>query len=106
MKRDERGVTPQSEDFSAWYNEVGLKAGLVDRGPAKGTMVMRPYGYRMWELFQSEIDRRIKDTGHENAYFPLLIPESYLRREAEQWKGFPRNWRWSPMPAGRNSRNR
>ncbi|NRQ30487.1 proline--tRNA ligase [Nonomuraea sp. NN258] len=88
MARDERGVTPQSEDFSAWYNELVAKAQLVDRGPAKGTMVIRPYGYRLWELLQGELDRRIKDTGHENAYFPLLIPESYLRREAEHVEGF------------------
>ncbi|WP_225878547.1 proline--tRNA ligase [Spongiactinospora rosea] len=88
MARDERGVTPQSEDFSAWYNELVAKAQLVDRGPAKGTMIIRPYGYRLWELLQAELDRRIKDTGHENAYFPLLIPESYLRREAEHVEGF------------------
>ncbi|KAF0962661.1 proline--tRNA ligase [Rhodococcus sp. T7] len=88
MARDERGVIAQSEDFAAWYNEVVFKAGLVDRGPAKGTMVIRPYGYRLWELLQSELDRRIKDTGHENAYFPLLIPESYLGREAEHVEGF------------------
>ncbi|WP_246643905.1 proline--tRNA ligase [Nonomuraea ceibae] len=88
MGRDERGVTPQSEDFSAWYNELVAKAQLVDRGPAKGTMVIRPYGYRLWELLQGELDRRIKDTGHENAYFPLLIPESYLQREAQHVEGF------------------
>jgi prolyl-tRNA synthetase len=83
MARDERGVTPQSEDFSSWYNELVTKAQLVEHGPAKGTMVIRPYGYRIWELLQAALDQRIKDTGHENAYFPLLIPESYLKREAE-----------------------
>ncbi|MEV4895147.1 proline--tRNA ligase [Nonomuraea sp. NPDC055795] len=88
MGRDERGVTPQSEDFSAWYNELVAKAQLVDRGPAKGTMVIRPYGYRLWELLQGELDQRIRDTGHENAYFPLLIPESYLQREAQHVEGF------------------
>ncbi len=88
MARDERGVTPQSEDFSSWYNELITKAQLVERGPAKGTMVIRPYGYRVWELIQAELDRRIKDTGHENAYFPLLIPESYFKREAEHVEGF------------------
>jgi prolyl-tRNA synthetase len=87
-RNDDQGVTPQAEDFSAWYNELVGKAQLVDRGPAKGTMVIRPYGYRIWELLQSELDTRIKDTGHENAYFPLLIPESYLRREAEHVEGF------------------
>jgi len=81
-------VTPQSEDFSAWYNELVFKAELVDRGPVRGTMVIRPYGYRIWELLQADIDRRIKETGHVNAYFPLLIPESYLKREAEHVEGF------------------
>jgi prolyl-tRNA synthetase len=81
-------VTPQSEDFSAWYNELVFKAELVDRGPAKGTMVIRPYGYRLWELIQADLDRRIKETGHQNAYFPLLIPQSYLQREAEHVEGF------------------
>jgi prolyl-tRNA synthetase len=88
MARDERGVTPQSEDFSSWYNELVTKAQLAERGPVKGTMVIRPYGYRIWELLQAELDQRIKDTGHENAYFPLLIPESYLKREAEHVEGF------------------
>ena len=88
MVRDERAVTPQSEDFSSWYNELVTKAQLAERGPVKGTMVIRPYGYRIWELLQAELDRRIKDTGHDNAYFPLLIPESYLRREAEHVEGF------------------
>jgi prolyl-tRNA synthetase len=88
MARDERGVTPQSEDFSSWYNELVTKAQLVERGPARGTMVIRPYGYRIWELLQAELDQRIKDTGHENAYFPLFIPESYLKREAEHVEGF------------------
>jgi prolyl-tRNA synthetase len=88
MARGERGVTPQSEDFSAWYNELVIKAELVERGPAKGTMIIRPYGYRIWELIQAELDARIKETGHQNAYFPLFIPESYLRREAEHVEGF------------------
>ncbi|MGO8876491.1 MAG: proline--tRNA ligase [Acidimicrobiales bacterium] len=87
-KRNERSVTPQSEDFSAWYNELVLKAELADRGPVRGTMVMRPYGYRIWELIQADLDARIKETGHENAYFPLLIPQSHLQREAEHVEGF------------------
>ena len=81
-------MTPQSEDFSAWYNELVIKAELVDRGPVRGTMVIRPYGYRIWELLQADLDRRIKETGHENAYFPLLIPQSYLEREADHVEGF------------------
>jgi prolyl-tRNA synthetase len=87
-RNDERGITPQSEDFSAWYNELVLRAELADRGPVRGTMVIRPYGYRIWELIQSELDQRIKATGHENAYFPIFIPEGHLRREAEHIEGF------------------
>ncbi|HXZ83202.1 MAG TPA: proline--tRNA ligase [Acidimicrobiales bacterium] len=87
-KPNERGITPQSEDFSAWYNELVVRAELADHGPVRGTMVIRPYGYRIWELLSAELDRHIKATGHENAYFPLLIPESHLRREAEHVEGF------------------
>jgi len=85
---NDQGVTPQSEDFSAWYNELVLRAELADRGPVRGTMIIRPYGYGIWELLQRELDDRIKATGHENAYFPLLIPQSYLTREAEHVEGF------------------
>jgi prolyl-tRNA synthetase len=88
MARDERGLPPPDEDFSAWYNDLVIRAELVDRGPVRGTMVIRPYGYRIWELLQADLDRRIKETGHVNAYFPLLIPESFLRREAEHVAGF------------------
>jgi prolyl-tRNA synthetase len=87
-RTNERGVTPQSEDFSAWYNELCVRAELADRGPVRGTMIIRPYGYRIWELIQADLDRRIKETGHDNAYFPLFIPESYLKREAEHVEGF------------------
>jgi prolyl-tRNA synthetase len=87
-KKHDLGVTPMSEDVSAWYNELVFKAELADRGPAKGTMVIRPYGFQIWELLQSQLDQRFKDTGHVNAMFPLFIPESYLRREAEHVEGF------------------
>jgi prolyl-tRNA synthetase len=88
MADGHRGITPQRDDFSAWYNELVTRASLVDRGPVRGTMVIRPYGYRIWELLQADLDQRIKATGHQNAYFPLLIPESYLAREAEHIEGF------------------
>jgi len=88
MARDEHSVTPQSQDFSAWYNDVVFRAELVDRGPVRGSMVIRPYGYRIWELLQADLDGRIKATGHQNAYFPLLIPQSYMAREAEHVEGF------------------
>jgi prolyl-tRNA synthetase len=88
VARDERSVPPQSEDFAAWYNDVVFRAELVDRGPVRGSMVIRPYGYRIWELLQADLDQRIKATGHQNAYFPLLIPQSYMQREAEHVEGF------------------
>jgi prolyl-tRNA synthetase len=88
MARDERSVTPQSEDFAAWYNDVVFRAELVERGPVRGSMVIRPYGYRIWELLQADLDGRIKGTGHQNAYFPLLFPQSYMEREAEHVEGF------------------
>ena len=76
------------EDFSRWYQDTVAKAELADRGPVKGTMVIRPYGYRVWELIQAQLDQMFKDTGHENAYFPLFIPLSYLQKEAEHVEGF------------------
>ncbi|MDP9019769.1 MAG: proline--tRNA ligase [Actinomycetota bacterium] len=81
-------LTPQGEDFPRWYQDVVGKAELADNGPVRGTMVIRPYAYAMWERMQAEVDRRIKATGARNAYFPLFIPESYLRREAEHVEGF------------------
>ena len=87
-KKSDLGVTPLSEDVSAWYNELVLKAELADRGPVKGTMIIRPYGFGIWELVQSQLDQRFKDTGHVNASFPLFIPMSYLEREAEHVEGF------------------
>jgi prolyl-tRNA synthetase len=81
-------VTPRAEDFPRWYQDVVAKAELADNGPVRGTMVIRPYAYALWEHLQAELDRRIKATGARNAYFPLFIPESYLRREAEHVEGF------------------
>jgi prolyl-tRNA synthetase len=81
-------VTDPSEDFPRWYQDVLAKAELAEGGPARGTMVIRPYGYAIWEHIQAEIDARIKRAGAENVYFPLLIPESYINREAEHVEGF------------------
>src|SRR5438094_8097672 len=81
-------LTPQSEDFPRWYQDIVAKAELADNGPVRGTMVIRPYGYAIWEHMQAELDQRIKATGAQNAYFPLFIPESYLRKEAEHVEGF------------------
>jgi prolyl-tRNA synthetase len=81
-------LTSRSEDFPKWYQDVVAKAELAENGPVRGTMVIRPYGYAIWERMQAELDRRIKEAGAQNAYFPLFIPESYLRREAEHVEGF------------------
>ena len=81
-------LTPQAEDFPRWYQDVVAKAEMADNGPVRGTMVIRPYGYAIWERIQGEIDARIKAAGAQNAYFPLFIPESYLSKEAEHVEGF------------------
>ena len=81
-------IVSRAEDFPRWYQEVIARAEMADNGPVRGTMVIRPWGYGIWELVQAELDRRIKEAGAENAYFPLFIPESYLSLEAEHVEGF------------------
>ncbi|MFT2018991.1 proline--tRNA ligase [Streptomyces sp. 796.1] len=81
-------LTPQADDFPRWYQDLINKAELADNGPVRGTMVIRPYGYGLWERMQRELDDRIKAAGAANAYFPLFIPQSYLTREAEHVEGF------------------
>jgi prolyl-tRNA synthetase len=81
-------LTPRADDFPQWYQEVVAKAALAESGPARGTMVIRPYGYGLWERMQAEMDARIKASGAENVYMPLFIPESYLKREAQHVEGF------------------
>ena len=83
-----KGLTPQGDDFSAWYNEVVRAAELASHSPVRGCMVIRPYGYRIWELIQAGLDGMFKATGHENAYFPLFLPKSALDREADHVEGF------------------
>ena len=87
-------ITPQSEDFSRWYLDVVRRAELADYSPVKGCMVIRPYGYAIWELIQQQLDARFKATGHVNAYFPLFIPESLITREAEHVEGFAPQVAW------------
>ena len=81
-------LTPQSEDFPRWYQDVVAKAEMAENGPVRGTMVIRPYGYALWENMVAEMDARIKKTGAKNAYFPIFIPESYFSKEAEHVEGF------------------
>jgi prolyl-tRNA synthetase len=83
-----QAVTPQSEDFSRWYNEIVYRADLAAQSPVRGCIIIKPYGYELWEGIKNALDRRFKETGHQNAYFPLFIPESYLKREAEHVEGF------------------
>jgi prolyl-tRNA synthetase len=81
-------ITPASEDFSKWYTDIVQAAELADYAPVRGCMVIKPYGYELWENVQRGLDRRFKATGHKNAYFPLFIPESFIKREAEHVEGF------------------
>jgi prolyl-tRNA synthetase len=83
-----KGITKRSEDYSAWYNELVKKADLAENSDVRGCMVIKPYGFAIWEKMQAEIDRMFKATGHSNAYFPLFIPKSYLSKEASHVKGF------------------
>ena len=81
-------ITSQTKDYSTWYTDVVVKAGLADYGPVKGTMVIKPYGFALWELVKDSFDQMIKETGHVNAYFPLFIPKSFLAKEADHIEGF------------------
>ena len=81
-------ITPRSEDYSEWYTEVIRKAELADYAPVRGCMVIRPYGYELWENVKAGLDRRFKETGHENAYFPLFVPMSFIEKEAQHVEGF------------------
>src|SRR5260221_651221 len=85
---DDKKLTTRKADFSAWYNEVVLRSELADYSPVRGCMVIRPNGYGIWERMQRTLDDMFKATGHQNAYFPLFIPESFLRKEAEHVEGF------------------
>ncbi|RMF94110.1 MAG: proline--tRNA ligase [Nitrospinota bacterium] len=81
-------ITPRSQDFAQWYTDVIQRAELADYAPVRGCMVIRPYGYTLWENIQKALDRRFKETGHQNAYFPLFIPYSFIQKEAEHVEGF------------------
>jgi prolyl-tRNA synthetase len=95
--RQVKQITAKSEDFSRWYGEIIQKTELADYAPMKGMMVIRPYGYAVWENIQRLMDLRIKASGHRNAYFPLFIPESFLQKEAEHVKGFAPEVAWVTM---------
>jgi len=94
-------ITNQSENFPEWYNDVVLKAELADYSPVRGCMVIRPYGYAIWESMQGELDRYIKATGHSNVYFPLFVPKSLLEKEAEHVEGFNPQVAWVTHAGGK-----
>ena len=93
-------ITRQSEDFPDWYNDVVLKAQLADYSPVRGCMIIRPYGYAIWESMRDELDRHIKRTGHSNVYFPLFVPKSLLEKEAEHVEGFNPQVAWVTHAGG------
>ena len=88
MAKELKNFTKRSDNYSQWYNELVLKADLAEQSAVRGCMVIKPYGYAIWEKMQAELDRMFKETGHQNAYFPLLIPKSFMSREADHVEGF------------------
>ena len=98
--RVSKEITPKGQDYSQWYLDVVLKADMADYSPVKGCMIIMPYGYAVWENMQRDMDRRIKETGHVNAYFPLFIPKSLLEREKEHVEGFSPECAWVTIGGG------
>jgi len=88
MAKELKDLTKRSDNYSQWYNELVVKADLAEQSAVRGCMVIKPYGYAIWEKMQHELDRLFKETGHQNAYFPLLIPKSFLSKEADHVEGF------------------
>ena len=88
MAKELKALTKRSDNYSQWYNELVVKADLAEQSAVRGCMVIKPYGYAIWEKMQQELDRMFKETGHVNAYFPLLIPKSFLSKEAAHVEGF------------------
>ena len=93
-KKMVEAITSRDEDFAKWYTDIVKKAELVDYSGVKGCMVIRPYGYAIWELMQADMDRRFKETGHENVYMPMFIPESLLQKEKDHVEGFAPECAW------------
>ena len=83
-----KSITTRAEDYSKWYNELVVKADLAENSGVRGCMVIKPYGYAIWEKLQAELDKRFKATGHQNAYFPIFVPKSYFEAEEKNAEGF------------------
>ena len=90
-------LTSKEENYAQWYNDLVLKSGLAENSAVRGCMVIKPYGYAIWEKMKAELDRMFKATGHENAYFPLFIPKSFSAGRPITWRASPRSARWSPI---------
>src|SRR5947207_14294532 len=95
-----KNITDQDDKFSQWYNQVVRKAALADYAPVRGCMIIRPYGYAIWENIQQLMDAHFKETGVLNAYFPLLIPRSFIEKEAEHIEGFAPELAWVTRGGG------
>ena len=93
-KRQVDAITARDVDFAQWYTDVCTKAELIDYSSIKGMFIYRPYGYAIWENIQKELDNRFKETGHENVYLPMLIPESLLQKEKDHVEGFAPECAW------------
>ena len=88
MAKELKDLTKSDENYSQWYNDLVVKAGLAENSAVRGCMVIKPYGYAIWEKMQAALDKMFKDTGHQNAYFPLFIPKSFFSKEAHHVEGF------------------
>jgi prolyl-tRNA synthetase len=86
-----KNLTNREEDYSKWYNELVVKADLAENSAVRGCMVIKPYGFAIWEKMQAELDKMFKETGHQNAYFPLFVPKSFLKRKKRMQKVLPKN---------------
>ena len=91
MAKELKDLTKSDENYSQWYNDLVVKAGLAENSAVRGCMVIKPYGYAIWEKMQAALDKMFKDTGHQNAYFPLFIPKSFFSKEAHHVEGFAKD---------------
>src|SRR3546814_20603229 len=94
-------LTSKEEDYSQWYNDLTREAGLAEHSAVRGCMVIKPYGYSIWEKMQGALDQMFKDTGHSNAYFPLFIPKSFFAKESSKLEGFAKEWAGIGWEGGR-----
>ena len=99
MAKELKDLTKRADNYSQWYNDLVVKADLAEQSAVRGCMVIKPYGYAIWEKMQQQLDKMFKETGAQNAYFPLLIPKSFLSREAEHVEGCQGVCRGDPLPS-------